>query len=92
MKQCMCVRVYCPKNKEFLEEYVMAQAKKNQIEGIGQLVNPDQVQIFVCAKQDGIENFLDALYAANGSMTLDKIEIEPCSLERDFRGVFRIVE
>lgn len=88
MKQCMCVRVYKANSKEFLEEYVMTQAKKNQIEGIGQFIDPDQVQIFVCAKQAGIEKFLDALYEAGN----EKIEIEPCSLERDFRGVFRIVE
>ena len=42
--------------------------------------------------KEGVDAFLDELHKSAGAAELKEIEIEPFLKDKDYRGVFRIIE
>ena len=90
--QCLKISFNVDAKKDFLEKFVQKNARQCHIEGIVQKLNGDSVVIYACAEPDNMDEFIDLLYEGSSKHKLTQIEIEPFFKDRDYRGVFRIIE
>lgn len=92
MKKCIKVQFYTKNPQEFLKQVIPPGIKNFRVEGVAQAIDLKTVQIFICAEQEELDKFLDLIYENIDRYTLENIEVEPFLKDRDFRGVFRVVE
>ena len=92
MKKCVKLLFESSQAQKVLVSFIANQAGLYKIEGIGQKINLDSIQLFVCGQEHQVDDFIDALYVGTNSIQLKNIKIETCSTDRSYRGVFRIVD
>ena len=92
MKKCVKLLFEVVMAQKVLESFIADQASVFKVEGIGQQVNKDLIQLFVCGQEEQVDDFIDALYVGTPKLQLQNIKIETCPTDRSYRGVFRIVE
>ncbi len=92
MNQCLRI-TFTPKNKiEDIYHFIQKQAELCGLEGMIQAIDTLSIKIVACGKNDNVEKFLESLHKKMAEKTLEVLEIEPFLKDRDFRGVFRIIE
>lgn len=78
---------------QFLKKFIQKKALQLELEGTAQVVKSDSlIRIFVCGHKDQVDSFIDFLHKNPGDVEMNSIEVEPFFKEKDYRGVFRIVE
>lgn len=78
---------------QFLKKFIQKKALQLELEGTAQLVKADNIiRIFVSGHKDHVDSFLDFLHKRPGDLIMKDMEVEPFFKEKDYRGVFRIVE
>ncbi len=92
MKKCIKIQFYTTKPQDFLKHVLPHGIKNFKVEGFAQALDVKTVQIFICAEQEELDKVLDLIYENIDRYTLENIEVEPFLKDRDFRGVFRVVE
>jgi len=92
MKKCVKLLFECVQAQKVLESFIADQANLFKIEGIGQQISTDVIQLFVCGQEYQVDDFIDALYVGAFPIQLKNIKIETCPTDRSYRGVFRVVE
>lgn len=92
MKKCVKVLFEVEEAQKVLETFIAKQAEKFGVEGIGQQIKHGLIQMYVCAQEDQVDEFIDCLYVGTDKIQLKNIKIETCPTDRSYRGVFRIVE
>lgn len=92
MKKCVKILFDVENAQKVLETFIAQQAEKCNVEGIGQQIKKDSIQLYVCGQEEHIDEFLDNLYIGYKNVFLQNIKIETCPTDRSYRGVFRIVE
>ncbi len=91
MKQCLKITVFIKATDDFLQDFLRKQATNLGLEGTAQPAD-DRINIIACGNKDNIDLFLDALHKGTPKLKPDFIELEPFFKEKDYRGVFRIIE
>ncbi len=88
-----CVRIVCTckPTKSFAED-VHKFATKLELEGTYQLIDPEHVRIVASGVKDKIDLFIDVLYKLGTKMKPFAIEVEPFLKDKDYRGIFRIIQ
>lgn len=89
-----CVRVSCtisqPKSNLALE--IQKNAKKLEVEGHIQVFD-GKLQITACGNKDKVDDFVDIVHKmCVQNPDTDILEVEPFMKDKDYRGVFRIIE
>jgi len=92
MNQCLKITFLIGDLKGFLSKYVRNSAVKLGLEGFAHLISEDQVKIVVCGHRDRIDEFVDVLYNGTSKFKIDNIEMESYIHNKDYRGIFRVVE
>ena len=92
MKKCVKILFEVENAQKVLETFVAKKAEEFRVEGVGQQIKVGLVQLYACAQEEQIDNFIDALYVGTAKIQLQNINIETCPTDRSYRGVFRIVE
>ncbi len=92
MKKCVKIIFEIENAQSVLETFIAKKAKEFKIEGVGQKIKNGQIQLYACAQEEPIDEFIDALYLGTDKIQLRNITIENCPNDRFYRGVFRIVE
>jgi acylphosphatase len=92
MKQCLRITLYVQKYDQKINDGIQKAAKKAGIEGTVQKINDKELSVFACGLKPPIDEFLDALHQKVATKQLDYLDIEPFLKDRDFRGVFRVIE
>lgn len=93
MNKCLRVVFDAAVPEGFLHDVVQKNAKKFQLEGTVQYVPAEnKIRIIVCGNKDGVDQFIDALHKGAGKAALEGVEIEPFLKDKDYRGVFRVIE
>lgn len=90
-----CLRVSFGGNlpEDFLHNVIQKNAKKLNLEGTVQhVLAENKVKIIVCGDKDDVDQFLDSLHKGAGKIALEGLEIEPFLKDKDYRGVFRVIE
>ena len=94
MNKCLRITFQGDFPEGFFRGFVQKYAKSLSLEGTFQRINNDgkTVRIIACGAKDAVDEFLDLIYKKTSSLSFDDIEIEPFFKEKDYRGVFRIIE
>ncbi|MCF7900183.1 acylphosphatase [Candidatus Babeliales bacterium] len=92
MNQCLRITFVVDVGSDILHSLVHKYAKKLSIEGMVQPVTNTMIKIMACGPKEKMDEFLDALHEAVGLKKLHDIQIEPFFKDRDYRGVFRVLE
>jgi acylphosphatase len=72
---------------------IQQHAKKFDLEGVVQLIGPEKkVSVIACGLKDNLDAFLDVVYKEFEERPLKDVEVEPFLKDKDYRGVFRIIE
>lgn len=90
MKRCIKILINVENAPRDFLTSVCNNARTVRIEGTAQLLEK-QLTIIACGKTQDIESFLDFLHAGYKGWFPDIIE-EPFLLNKDYRGIFRIIE
>jgi acylphosphatase len=91
MAQCLRIRFLSTASDNFLHNCVQKTAKKLSLEGTAQVDN-NTILIVVCGVKDAINQFVDVIHKEISKKSAEDFEIEPFIKEKDYRGVFRIIE
>jgi acylphosphatase len=92
MNKCLKITFSGKFPEDFFHTFIQKHAKKLNIEGTVQLLQDATVKIMVCGKKEAVDSFLEVLHKGAAGVLLDNIEIEPFLKEKDYRGVFRVIE
>lgn len=92
MSQCMKISLTIRGDKEKIQELLKEYAHEFQLEGVLQSNDEHTVKVVACSTTDEIEGFLAQLHKEFAKDNLEILEIEPFLKDRDYRGVFRVIE
>lgn len=92
MKQCLKITFSIPIEDGFLHAVIQNCAREHSLEGTVQAYGDSQIKIVVCGNKERIDDFLDAIHNYTADKEADNVEVEPFLKERDYRGVFRVIE
>lgn len=92
MNKCIRFVIEGALPKDFLASHVLKQARHHHLEGIAQQLSENSVRILACGNADDLDNFLDELHRELHDLSVAPFDIIPFLKDRDFRGVFRIIE
>ena len=88
MNKCVKITVTVESLSEFLHEIIKPHARSMDLEGLVQPVGTVQARIIACGSKEKVDAFVELLQKE----ALMDIEIEPFIKDKDYRGVFRVIE
>lgn len=93
MKRSIKITVVGDVNDLSYKQFTQKQAKDLAIEGVVQNQNEEPgLVIYAHGPADNIEKFIDLLYKNPSGKVVEDVYAEPFVKEKDYRGVFRIIE
>jgi len=92
MSQCMRINLIIKGDKSHIQTLVKKYAHEYNLEGLLQSADDRAVKVVACGDGDEIEAFMGALHKEFAKDNLNIAEIEPFLKDRDYRGVFRVIE
>ncbi|HRN78089.1 MAG TPA: acylphosphatase [Candidatus Dependentiae bacterium] len=93
MYKCLKITFNANFPEGFLQDFVQKNAKDLGIEGTVQIMNMNnKVRIVACGDKDKVDEFLDLLHKGTAQYIPEDIEAEGFTKDKDYRGVFRIIE
>ena len=92
MKQCLRITFkLSSKSMPLYVKSIKQHAHKLDIEGTAHVLD-DTIKIFACGRKDYMDKFIDVVYKGTKDARPDDVEIEPFAKEKEYRGVFRVIE
>jgi acylphosphatase len=93
MHKCLKITFTANFPEGFLHEFVQKHAKDLGLEGTVQVVSVNQrVRIVVCGDKDKVDAFVDVLHKGTAKYIPVDIEVEGFAKDKNYRGVFRVIE
>ena len=92
MNKCLRITLLIKMQDGILEDFIQKNAKKFSIEGTVQAVDKQTIKIVACGANDNIDKFVDAIYKGYKDEKPTVIEVEPFLKDKEYRGVFRLIE
>ena len=92
MKKCLKITLISNNIDGGFRDSVQDAARKLDLEGTVQLSEPNEIIIIACGSKDNIDAFLDNLHQGFGITVPEDVQIEPFLKEKDYRGIFRVLE
>ena len=92
MKKCLKITLISNTIDGGFKESVQSAARKLDLEGTVQFIEPNEIVIIACGSKDNIDAFLDNIHQGFGIHVPEDVQVEPFLKEKDYRGIFRILE
>lgn len=92
MNKCLKITFTADVSSDFLRSFVQKHARKKDIEGTAQMTDAKKVRIIACGTKDNVDAFLDIIHKGSTSFIPEDVEVEPFIKDKDYRGVFRVIE
>jgi acylphosphatase len=92
MKKCLKITLVSKILGGGLRDSIQAAARKLDVEGTVQFVEPNEIVIIACGSKANIDGFLDNIHEGFGINAPEDVLVEPFLKEKDYRGIFRILE
>lgn len=93
MNKCLKITFNADFPDGFLHEFIQKQAKDLELEGTVQVVSVNQkVRIVVCGDKKKVDAFVDLLHKGTAQYLPQEIEVEGFAKDKNYRGVFRVIE
>ncbi|MCL4361330.1 hypothetical protein M1446_03175 [Candidatus Dependentiae bacterium] len=91
MNKCLKITCQIPAKPSGVMSSIQKVAKKYEVEGLVQLVE-GEMKMVACGKKENVDLFVDELHAICIQDPDQFLEVEPFLKDKDYRGVFRIIE
>lgn len=92
MKKCLKILLLGEVPAKLLSS-IQKEAKQLGLEGVAQVEKEGGIKIVVCGEKDEPDEILDVIHKELAKLKLDiTLEVEPFLRDKDYRGVFRIIE
>ncbi len=92
MKKCLKITLITKMVKSGVRDAIQGAARKLDLEGTVQFIEPTEMVIIACGEKENIDAFLDVVHQGFGGMVPEDVLVEPFLKEKDYRGIFRILE
>jgi len=92
MNKCLRITISGNFDQKLLRSFIQKHARDLKIEGTAHFMPDSRVRIIACGTKDAIDDFIDLLHKDSTAAPLEGIEIEPFLRDKDYRGVFRVIE
>lgn len=92
MKKCLKITLVSNNIDGGFRDSVQITARKLDVEGTVQFAEPNEIVIIACGSKENIDSFLDNIHRGFDVVVPEDIQIEPFLKEKDYRGIFRILE
>lgn len=92
MKKCLKITLVSNNIDGGFRDSVQTIARRLEIEGTVQHIEPNEIIIIACGSKEKIDAFLDNIHQGCGVTVPEDVQIEPFLKEKDYRGIFRILE
>ena len=92
MAKCLEIRISFEGDRVPFQDIISKKAKNYGLEGILEVQSESELLISVCGTTNEIDKFIDFLYEEHMNLSAVIIDIEPFVKEKDYRGVFRVIE
>lgn len=92
MNKCLRITFNNKISDKFLKDIIQKNARKFDLEGLAHVLGAEAIKIVICGQKENVDAFLDLLIKESTLKKYDSYEIEPFLKDRDYRGVFRIIE
>lgn len=91
MNKCLRITFSAGFPEGFLQSFLLKHARILDLEGAAQVVD-DTVRVIACGTKEKVDEFLDMIYKGTTQYIPENIEVEAFLKDKDYRGVFRIIE
>ena len=93
MNQCLRITFEVSREKrQTVRSLIQKEAKKFFLEGTVRVMPDSNLKVIACGNKIKMDMFLDSVLKEIENLRCDGLEIEPFLKDRDYRGVFRIIE
>lgn len=92
MRQCLSVSFSGDYPDGFLRDFIQKNAREFHLEGTAQWSDDGMIRIVICGKKEDVDGFLDLLHKGDKGILPEGIIVEPFMREKDYRGIFRVIE
>lgn len=92
MKKCLKITLVSKMVKGAVRDAIQVAARKLGLEGTVQHIEPNEMVIIACGEKENIDAFLDVVHQGFDGMIPEDVLVEPFLKEKDYRGIFRILE
>lgn len=93
MHKCLKISFVAGFPEGFLRDFIQKNAQKIGLEGTVQVVSVSRrVRIIVCGSKKKVDEFLDIIHKGSSKHMPEEVEAEAFVRDKDYRGVFRIIE
>ncbi|MFH1644620.1 MAG: acylphosphatase [bacterium] len=91
MKRCIKIIVTGRVQGVFYRDFVRKNAEKLGVEGSVQNQEDGTVIIYACSFAEILDDFIDALYQGSNKSLVEDVSVTPLNMDKNFRGVFRVI-
>jgi len=91
MDKCLLITLSGTFPSVFIHDFIQKHANKLRIEGMVKVFD-GSVKITACGNKEAVDSFVDLLHKGHAKIIPDYVEIEPFLRDKDYRGVFRVIE
>ncbi len=93
MNKCVKIAFMIKGTAQAAYAFIQKEARKFNLEGMVQIDGDNgQGTIVACGDKQAVDDFMDLLHKGTKGCELEDIQIEPFLKDKDYRGVFRIIE
>lgn len=92
MKKCLKITFISDRPEDLLHDFIQKNARMLHLEGTVQITAPNEVAILACGSKENVDAFLDIVHQGFGAFVPENVSVEPFLKEKDYRGIFRILE
>ena len=91
MYQCLKITLKSGVPSKFMRNFALKNARALRLEGAVQVVEK-LIEMIVCGHPDRMDEFIELLHKKSLEYKVSNLEIESFPREKDYRGVFRVIE
>ena len=92
MIKCLKITFSLVGDEITLHSFLQKYAKQFNIEGVVQRMPDKTMKLIACGEGEAVDEFVDFLHKGTTNVLLEDIELEPFLKDKDYRGVFRVIE
>jgi acylphosphatase len=92
MDKCLKILFHADVPRDAIQKMLNNCIKKIAVEGVAQMFSENNIRIIVCGSVENVDAFIDMMYQELIKANVEEPVIEPFLKDKDYRGVFRIIQ
>ena len=78
-------------NHKLFDPFILERTSKLGIQGSLQVFDNNKLILYAVGDTENIEFLIDDIYGDTSSANIEELTVKPLEEEKDFRGIFRII-